>query len=84
MVNINLQQWKKLDSICQSYAQMKKGPVFWLTVYIRLCSGNGYNHIWYNKIICDCIILFLHDTNTITGKCHCYYLASLTAGEVLF
>ena len=23
----------KLDSICQSYAQMKKGPVFWLTVY---------------------------------------------------
>jgi len=25
----------KLDSICQSYAQMKKGTVFfWLTVYI--------------------------------------------------
>ena len=24
----------KSDSICQSYAQMKKGPVFWLTVYI--------------------------------------------------
>jgi len=25
----------KLESICQSYAQMKKGPVFfWLTVYI--------------------------------------------------
>jgi len=23
-------QWKS-DSICQSYAQMKKGPVFWLT-----------------------------------------------------
>jgi len=25
----------KSDSICQSYAQMKKGPVFfWLTVYL--------------------------------------------------
>jgi len=23
----------KADSICQDYAQMKKGPVFWLTVY---------------------------------------------------
>jgi len=33
-VNFCLQQWKKLlksDSICQSYAEMKKGPVFFLT-----------------------------------------------------
>ena len=25
----------KLDSICESYAQMKKGSVFWLTLYIH-------------------------------------------------
>ena len=40
-VNVCLQQeLLKSDSICQSYAQMKKGPVFWLTVYIarRYCN----------------------------------------------
>ena len=35
--NLCLQQWKKIlksDSICESYAQLNKGPVFWLTVYM--------------------------------------------------
>jgi len=28
----------KSDSICESYAQMKKGPVFLLTVYITAAA----------------------------------------------
>jgi len=32
----------KIDSICESYAQNEKGPVFWLTVYIVATHFHNY------------------------------------------
>jgi len=32
-MSATMKELLKSDSICESYAQMKKGPVFWLTVY---------------------------------------------------
>ena len=36
----------KSDSICQSYAQMKKGPVIWLSVWVSLHSKGLMS--WFN------------------------------------
>jgi len=42
LIILSVNELLKADSICKSYAQMKKGPVFfWLTVYIQSPQGGN-------------------------------------------
>ena len=40
LLSATVKELLKSDSICQSYAQMKKGPVFWLAVYLIFLSNS--------------------------------------------
>ena len=69
----------KSDSICQSYVQIKKGPVFWLTVYkhIQISDADDYlsrlfplpplSHIW------DVILVWRNGkiNRTVSRLCLC-------------
>jgi len=59
----------KSDSICQSYIQIKKGPVFWLTVY---CTPTAFR-LAGPKIVCfltQCAVDFVKCAVDFAGVCY--------------
>ena len=38
ILSATVKELLKSDSICESYAQMKKGPVFWTHIVVLKCS----------------------------------------------
>jgi len=73
MIQVQLATVKELlksDSICWSYAQIKKDPVFWLTVYLGLSQlfhthTHTHTHIVFLSVQCYAITLYV---NSPTGQ----------------